>query len=777
MLHTDHAILKHARQICSKVNSYSSQMESLSDDDFPKMTLRFKERIADGESLDDLEAEAFALVREAAFRILGQKPYDEQVIGAAIMHQGDIAEMHTGSGKTLTVTMPVYLSALEGNGVHVITVNEYLATRDASWMGQVYRFLGLSVGVNLHSLTPEEKREAFLKDITYTINSELGFDYLRDNMVSKASDRVLRGLHYVFIDEIDSVLIDDARTPLIISGATKASASLYELADRFAKRLKPPVYADDDFSHEHLLSGDYEIDTRSRSVYLSEEGIHKAERFFKTENLYDPAHASLNHAIAQALKANFAMKKDVEYILKDQDVLLVDPSTGRAMDGREFSDGLQQAIQAKEGAAIQKEHQTSASITYQNFFRLYKRLSGMTGTAKTEEEEFLSTYNMRVIPVPDHRPVIRKDYPDKIYLRQKDKYRAIVNEAAMRHHSRQPVLIGTPSVEVSMIIDTLLNEAGLDHTLLNALNDAAEAEIIADAGKPGAITVATNMAGRGTDIKLTRTSRSLGGLAVIGVERHDSRRIDQQLQGRSGRQGDPGISQFYVSLEDPLIQRFGDDKLKSRSENDPKNSRAITSRFLSRMVTEAQKRVEGAGFDARKRVLEYDEILRRQRESVYQLRNELLDQENIHPQITDMMQEYACELQDHTDSSQELGARLGPFLENVKPNQNLKALGAVDLGTWLVKSYENRTAAAGEKRNVIEKNVMLQILDRLWMEHMEIMTRLRNSISLRSYGQNRPLEAYIQEGYSLYENMIRQLKQDTVSFLLMLSPAVEERSG
>ncbi|MBQ5555923.1 MAG: preprotein translocase subunit SecA, partial [Erysipelotrichaceae bacterium] len=555
------------------------------------------ERLANGETLDDIQTEAFAVAREAAKRVIGEFPFFCQLEGAYVLHRGDIAEMKTGEGKTLTSVMAVYLNALEGKGVHVVTVNEYLAQRDSEWMGQIHRFLGLTVGLNLRALTPAQKRAAYECDITYTTNSEVGFDYLRDNMVTRVEDRVLRELNFALVDEVDSILIDESRTPLIISGGEKKTANLYINADRFVKRLKKDE--------------DYVIDVKDKNVQLTEEGVHKGEKAFNVENLYDLDNTSLVHYIAQALKANYIMTRDVEYVVEDNEVIIVDQNTGRKMPGREYSDGLHQAIQAKEGVPIKQETTTWATITYQNFFRLYNKLAGMTGTAKTEEEEFLSIYNMRVVEIPTNKPVARIDYPDLVFGTKKAKYNALLEEVKELYAKGQPVLVGTISVETSELISRMFKQARIKHEVLNAKNHAREAEIIAKAGREGSVTIATNMAGRGTDIKLTERSRELGGLVVLGSERHESRRIDNQLRGRSGRQGDPGYSRFYVSLEDELMVRFGSERIAGLFEQ--MGDIPIENKTVSKAISSAQKRVEGLNFDIRKALLDYDDVMRQQR--------------------------------------------------------------------------------------------------------------------------------------------------------------------
>ena len=617
LVSSDKRTLAKLEKKAEQVMALEETMRKLSQEEMVAQTNAFKERVQNGESLDDLLPEAYAAAREAARRVLGEHPYKVQIMGAIAMHQGDIAEMKTGEGKTLTATMCVYLNALAGKGVHVVTVNEYLAERDAQWMGEIYRYLGLTVGVNKRELLPVNKREAYNCDITYTTNSELGFDYLRDNMVTNVKDRTQRPLWMAVIDEVDSILIDESRTPLIISGGKKKTANLYIQADQFVKRLKKPVYEEDKRTGEKkLVSGGYEIDEKTRQVMLSEEGVKAAERFFRVKNLYDVEHTQLVHHITQALRANYIMKNEVEYVVsEEQEIVIVDQFTGRLMKGREYSDGLHQAIEAKEGVPIKEESSTLATITYQNFFRLYTKLAGMTGTAKTEEEEFLSTYNMRVIEIPTNRPIARIDYPDAIFATQQLKFAALVNEVKELHAKGQPVLVGTIAVETSELISKMLKKERIPHEVLNAKNHAREAEIIAKAGQVGSVTIATNMAGRGTDIKLSEESRALGGLAVLGSERHESRRIDNQLRGRSGRQGDPGFSRFYVSMEDSLMVRFGGEKLNGLFNQ--LGDQQIESKMVTKSITQAQKRVEGYNFDARKQLLEYDDVLRKQREIMY----------------------------------------------------------------------------------------------------------------------------------------------------------------
>ena len=620
LFNSDKKILDEVEKATVPVDELKDQMASLSDDELKHKTVEFRERLKNGETLDDIRVEAFAVAREAAKRVIGEYPFFCQLEGAYVLHKGDIAEMKTGEGKTLTSVMAVYLNALEGKGVHVITVNEYLAQRDSEWMGQIHRFLGLTVGLNLRALTPAQKRQAYECDITYTTNSEVGFDYLRDNMVTRVEDRVLRQLNFALVDEVDSILIDESRTPLIISGGEKKTANLYINADRFVKHLKKDE--------------DYVIDVKDKNVQLTEEGVHKGEKAFGVENLYDIENTSLVHYINEALRANYIMTRDVEYVVEDKEVIIVDQNTGRKMPGREYSDGLHQAIQAKEGVPIKQETTTMATITYQNFFRLYNKLAGMTGTAKTEEEEFLSIYNMRVVEIPTNRPVQRIDYPDLVFGTKRAKYNALLEEVKELYAKGQPVLVGTISVETSELISRMFKQARIRHEVLNAKNHAREAEIIAKAGKEGSVTIATNMAGRGTDIKLTEKSRELGGLAVLGSERHESRRIDNQLRGRSGRQGDPGFSRFYVSLEDELMVRFGSDRISSLFEQ--MGDIPIENKTVSKAISSAQKRVEGLNFDIRKALLDYDDVMRQQRETMYAQRNYILENEDIHSVVENM---------------------------------------------------------------------------------------------------------------------------------------------
>lgn len=773
--------LKKLEKTADQVLALEPKMQALSDEELKDKTREYRERLEKGETVDDLLPEAFATAREAAFRVINEKPYKVQIMGSVAMHRGDIAEMKTGEGKTLTATMAVYLNALSGQGVHVITVNEYLAGRDAAWMGEIYRFLGLSVGVNKRELSPREKREAYACDITYTTNSELGFDYLRDNMVTDVKDRVMRGLHVAFVDEVDSVLIDESRTPLIISGGKKQTANLYIAADRFVKTLVKPEYEFDKSTKENkLLSGDYDIDEKTRQVMLTDDGVAKAEKYFGLDNLYDLDHTQLVHHINQALRANYIMMREVEYVVNDeQEIVIVDQFTGRMMPGRAYSDGLHQAIEAKEGVPIKEETSTLATITYQNFFRLYEKLAGMTGTAKTEEEEFLSTYNMKVIVIPTNRPIARQDLPDEIYSRKESKYRALVNKVKELHEKGQPVLVGTIAVETSELISNMLDAEKIPHEVLNAKNHAREAEIVAKAGRPGSVTIATNMAGRGTDIKLTEQSRKLGGLAVLGSERHESRRIDNQLRGRSGRQGDPGFSRFYVSLEDSLIVRFGGDKLQALFNK--MGDEQIESKAVTKSITMAQKRVEGFNFDTRKTLLDYDDVLRRQREIIYAQRNKILESEEVHDLVKVILEkaiDQAMQANLSNEKKQSVDAAgLAKSLE-MMGLQDDKAIHAEELEgksfdevrdylydkVW--NGYENEIKDVRSQFLPFEKTVVLRNIDRNWIEHIDRMDKLRSGIYLRSYAQNNPLQQYVQEGFDMFKDMNTRIDREIAFFLM-----------
>lgn len=788
--------LRELEKMADKVLALEPQMKKLSDDELREKTNEYRNRLSAGETIDDILYEAFATAREAAYRVINEKPYKVQIMGSLAMHKGDIAEMKTGEGKTLTATMAVYTNALAGQGVHVITVNEYLAGRDAAWMGEIYRFLGLTVGVNKRELRAKEKRAAYACDITYTTNSELGFDYLRDNMVTSVDDRVMRGLNMAIIDEVDSVLIDESRTPLIISGGKKQTANLYVAADTFVKTLTAPEYETDKFTHEKILiSGDYDIDEKTRQVMLSEVGVTKAEAFFKIENLYDIEHTQLVHHINQALKANYIMMREVEYVVsEDQEIVIVDQFTGRMMPGRAYSDGLHQAIEAKEGVPVKEETSTLATITYQNFFRLYTKLAGMTGTAKTEEEEFLNTYNMKVIVIPTNRAIARRDLPDEVYARKELKYAALVEEVKRLYEKGQPVLVGTIAVETSELISVLLQKENIPHQLLNAKNHAKEAEIVAKAGRPKSVTIATNMAGRGTDIKLTAQSRELGGLAVLGSERHESRRIDNQLRGRSGRQGDPGFSRFYVSLEDSLMVRFGGDKLQSlmsKAGDEP-----IESKMITKSITMAQKRVEGFNFDMRKNLLDYDDVLRRQREIIYRQRNVILESEDVHDMVRDIFEKTveqtlqlnlvegkkavvdpagfckSLEMMGLKDEDQDLVAQSKgekTIKRSIHP-LDIKDKSYDEIRNFTVErmwsAYEEEILPVKRQFFPFEKTVVLRNIDRNWIQHIDLMDKLRSGIYLRSYAQNNPLQQYVEEGFQMFDEMNRRTDREIAFFLL-----------
>ena len=753
--------------LADQVIELDEEMQKLSDEELKNKTQEFKDRLKNGETLEDIKVEAFAVVREAAYRVIKEKPFKVQVIGGFAIHYGNIAEMKTGEGKTLTSTMPAYLNALTGEGVHIITVNEYLAGRDAEWMGSIYRFLGLTVGVNYRELTSEEKKNAYNCDIMYSTNNEIGFDYLRDNMVVKAQDRVARPFNFAIVDEVDSVLIDEARTPLIISGGSMNSANLYIQADKFAKTLKE--------------NKGYIYDEQTKAVSLDKEGIDKAEKKFGVSNLYDINNSTLVHFINQALKANFAMKRDFDYVVEDGEVVIVDPFTGRLMKGRNYSDGLHQAIEAKEGVKIQEETKTLATITFQNLFRMYKKLSGMTGTAKTEEEEFRDIYNMYVICIPTNKPVIREDFKDLIFATKQGKYKAIINEIKERHAKGQPVLVGTIAVETSELISSMLKKEHIPHEVLNAKNNAREAEIIAKAGNKGAVTIATNMAGRGTDIKLTDEVKELGGLCVIGTERHESRRIDNQLRGRSGRQGDPGFSQFCVSFEDDLMVRFGTDRAKIMLERVGfSGDLSIRNGMLSKSVESAQKRIEGNNYDIRKTLLQYDDVINQQREIIYERRNEILDNENIHEMILDTIKNY-CELQveSHLNDENKLASNelselleaVNELLRNKIEFKDIENKSIDEINSFIydkfVTEYENKIKnIPANIHQEFERAIALRVIDTHWMEHINTMSVLREGIHLRGYAQEDPLRAYTTEGYELFDNLLDVIDKEVVTFLM-----------
>ena len=778
--------VKSLAKLADKVLAKEEEYASFSDEQLQNKAEEFKEYIEEekekgrvvADILDDILVDAFATAREGAFRALGMKPYKVQVMGGIALHRGDIAEMRTGEGKTLTATMPVYLNALAGDGVHVVTVNEYLSKRDAEEMGVLYNYLGLSVGLNLNSMNSEEKRAAYNADITYSTNNELGFDYLRDNMVKSVEARVQRPLNYAIIDEVDSVLIDEARTPLIISGEGQESTSLYQVANAFVKTLKRA-------EEEDGSDGDYTLDVKTKAIQLSENGIDKAESYFGLKNLYDLKNVDLTHHINQALKANYTMALDVDYVVaEDGEILIVDQFTGRTMPGRRFSEGLHQAIEAKEGVAIQKESKTMATITFQNFFRMYKKLSGMTGTAKTEEEEFRNIYNMYVTTIPTNKPIMRIDAPDFIYSTMEAKFNAVAREVKECYDRGQPVLLGTVSIETSELVSRLLYKYGVPHKVLNAKQNESEAEIIKQAGQKGSITIATNMAGRGTDIKLGEGVRELGGLAVIGTERHESRRIDNQLRGRSGRQGDPGYSRFYLSLEDELMVRFGADRLQrlmGKTDDTP-----LESKMVSRSVESAQKRVEGNNYDARKQVLQYDDVLRKQREIMYAERNEVLENEVV-TDIIDRMTEEAVEktieyatqtLEAHSEKeeTEEIVKSLNekflgqcPIKEDeyseVMSDEEIKRLALEKINN----EYEQKRELLGdETMNSFERYILLNVIDDRWTDHIDQMDQLRKGIFLRSYGQIDPLREYKNEGHEMFEYMIDEIECEVVANLLRI---------
>ena len=759
--------LQRFESIAREIDALDSVYSKLSDEELQHKTIEFKERLAKGETLEDIKVEAFATVREAAYRTIGEKPFFVQILGGLAIHYGNIAEMKTGEGKTLTCTMPAYLNALTGEGVHIVTVNEYLVGVAADWMGKVYNFLGLTVGKNYRDSSVEEKKAAYNCDIMYSTNNEIGFDYLRDNMVIKASDRVMRPFNFVIVDEVDSILIDEARTPLIISGGSMHSANLYKQADSFAKKLRE--------------NDGYVYDEKLKAVTLDDKGVSEAEKYFRVNNLYDINNSTLVHFINQALRANFAMKKDFDYVVENGEVIIVDPFTGRLMKGRNYSDGLHQAIEAKEGVRIQEETKTLATITFQNLFRMYKKISGMTGTAKTEEEEFRDIYNMYVIQIPTNKPVIREDFGDLLFATKKGKYKAIVNEIKDRHAKGQPILVGTIAVETSELISEMLKKEHIPHEVLNAKNHAREAEIIAKAGEKGAVTIATNMAGRGTDIKLTDEVKDLGGLAVIGTERHESRRIDNQLRGRSGRQGDPGFSQFCVSFEDDLMVRFGTDRAKTILQRVGfSDDMSIRNRMLSSSVETAQKRIEGNNYDMRKTILQYDDVINKQREVIYGMRNEVLDTNDIHSVVIDMIKNYISALvEDHIAPEgyltiNDLSEILEAINQVVKNDITIEELDAqksdVVINTLcekVISEYEEKLSSIpSEIVSEFEKAISLRVIDTHWMEHINTMSILKEGIHLRGYAQENPLRAYTTEGYELFEDLLDTIDKETTMFLL-----------
>src|SRR5690625_538207 len=752
-----------------QIEALEPKYEKLSDDQLQQKTEEFKQRYKNGESLDDMLVEAYAVVREASKRVLGMRPYTTQLIGAVSLHNGNIAEMQTGEGKSQASTMPAYLNALAGKGVHIITVNDYLAERDAKEMGELYTFLGLTVGLNGNGLSKEEKREAYHCDITYGTNNEYGFDYLRDNMVLYKEQMVQRPLNFAIIDEVDSILIDEARTPLIISGSAKKSASHYQQVNSFVATLNQ--------------EGDYTFDEKTKGVQLTEEGFNKAERFFNIENLFDLSHVTLTHHINQALKAHVSMHRDTDYVIEEGEVVIVDQFTGRLMKGRRYSDGLHQAIEAKEGLQIQNESMTLASITFQNFFRMYNKLAGMTGTAKTEEEEFRNIYNMDVIAIPTNRPIVRDDRPDLIYKSMEGKFQAVVDSIKERHENGQPVLVGTVAVETSELISNLLRKAGVKHDVLNAKNHYREAEIIENAGQKGSITIATNMAGRGTDIKLGDGVIDLGGLAVIGTERHESRRIDNQLRGRSGRQGDPGMSQFFLSMEDELMRRFGSDNLKNMMERlGMDDDQPIESKMVSRAVESAQKRVEGNNFDARKTVLSYDDVLREQREIIYKQRFDVINAEDDLREIVEQMIESTVNrvIGTHTQDDDEDNWDYKAIIEYVHGNlleaeditiADIEGKEPEEIKEHIMELVEKRyndkeEELTPEQMREFEKVILLRTVDTKWMDHIDQMDQLRQGIHLRAYGQNDPLREYQIEGFNMFEAMIESIEEEAAKYIM-----------
>ncbi len=759
--------LRRFRGIADKVMALEEEYSNLTDTELQDKTEQFKDRLREGETLDDILVEAFATAREASFRVIGERHFYVQILGALAIHYGNIAEMKTGEGKTLTAVLPAYLNALTGDGVHIITVNEYLVTRDAEWMGGILRFLGLTVAANIRSMSSKEKQDAYNCDILYSTNSEIGFDYLRDNMVVKKEERVQRKLNFAIIDEVDSILIDEARTPLIISGGEMTNANLYIQADQYAKSLK--------------AEKDYIFDEKTRSVNLTEEGSDKAEKAFHIDNLYDIENATLLHFINQALRANYSMKRDIDYVVQDNEIVIVDQFTGRLMKGRAYSDGLHQAIEAKEGVNINQETKTLATITIQNLFRMYKKLAGMTGTAKTEEEEFRNIYNMYVIEIPTNKEVIRIDAPDLVYATKEAKYKAIIEFVKEKYQEGQPVLIGTIAIETSELISSLLKQAHIPHEVLNAKNHEREAEIISKIGLNKSVTIATNMAGRGTDIKLSDEIRALGGLCVVGTERHESRRIDNQLRGRSGRQGDPGYTQFFVSMKDDLMVRFGSDRIGTMMENMGLGDQAIRSKAFTKSVGTAQKRVEGNNFDIRKNLLQYDDVMNNQREIIYDKRNKILDNESIHEMVLTTFRHHIEDLvkshiapegylteDDYKEIMEFANENLLKKDIKIKEIEDKKEEELIDyLSKLVINEYEEKIKdIPPEVTQEFEKVITLQVLDNYWMEHINTMSHLREGIHLRGYAQEDPLRAYTMEGFDLFDSMLQKIDKDVSIFLL-----------
>ncbi|MBL3647932.1 preprotein translocase subunit SecA [Bacillus vallismortis] len=761
--------LNRYEKVANDIDAIRGDYENLSDDDLKHKTIEFKERLEKGATTDDLLVEAFAVVREASRRVTGMFPFKVQLMGGVALHDGNIAEMKTGEGKTLTSTLPVYLNALTGKGVHIVTVNEYLASRDAEQMGEIFEFLGLTVGLNLNSLSKDEKREAYAADITYSTNNELGFDYLRDNMVLYKEQMVQRPLHFAVIDEVDSILIDEARTPLIISGQAAKSTKLYVQANAFVRTLK--------------AEKDYTYDIKTKGVQLTEEGMTKAEKAFGIDNLFDVKHVALNHHINQSLKAHAAMQKDVDYVVEDDQVVIVDSFTGRLMKGRRYSEGLHQAIEAKEGLEIQNESMTLATITFQNYFRMYEKLAGMTGTAKTEEEEFRNIYNMQVVTIPTNKPVVRDDRPDLIYRSMEGKFKAVAEDVAQRYMTGQPVLVGTVAVETSELISKLLKNKGIPHQVLNAKNHEREAQIIEEAGQKGAITIATNMAGRGTDIKLGEGVKELGGLAVVGTERHESRRIDNQLRGRSGRQGDPGITQFYLSMEDELMRRFGAERTMAMLDRfGMDDSTPIQSKMVSRAVESSQKRVEGNNFDSRKQLLQYDDVLRQQREVIYKQRFEVIDSENLREIVENMIKSSLERAIAAYTPREELPEewKLDGLVELVNTTyldegkleksdifgKEPDEMHELIMDRIMTKYNEKEEKFGEEQMREFEKVIVLRAVDSKWMDHIDAMDQLRQGIHLRAYAQTNPLREYQMEGFAMFEHMIESIEDEVAKFVM-----------
>ncbi|AAP12054.1 preprotein translocase subunit SecA [Bacillus cereus] len=759
--------IKRMQKTVEQIDALESSIKPLTDEQLKGKTLEFKERLTKGETVDDLLPEAFAVVREAATRVLGMRPYGVQLMGGIALHEGNISEMKTGEGKTLTSTLPVYLNALTGKGVHVVTVNEYLAQRDASEMGQLHEFLGLTVGINLNSMSREEKQEAYAADITYSTNNELGFDYLRDNMGLYKEECVQRPLHFAIIDEVDSILVDEARTPLIISGQAQKSTELYMFANAFVRTLENEK--------------DYSFDVKTKNVMLTEDGITKAEKAFHIENLFDLKHVALLHHINQGLRAHVVMHRDTDYVVQEGEIVIVDQFTGRLMKGRRYSEGLHQAIEAKEGVEIQNESMTLATITFQNYFRMYEKLSGMTGTAKTEEEEFRNIYNMNVIVIPTNKPIIRDDRADLIFKSMEGKFNAVVEDIVNRHKKGQPVLVGTVAIETSELISKMLTRKGVRHNILNAKNHAREADIIAEAGIKGAVTIATNMAGRGTDIKLGDDVKNVG-LAVIGTERHESRRIDNQLRGRAGRQGDPGVTQFYLSMEDELMRRFGSDNMKAMMDRlGMDDSQPIESKMVSRAVESAQKRVEGNNYDARKQLLQYDDVLRQQREVIYKQRQEVMESDNLRGIIEGMMKstvERAVAL--HTQEEIEEDWNIKGLVDYLNTNllqdgdvkeEELRRLAPEEMSEPIIEKLierynEKEKLMPEEQMREFEKVVVFRVVDTKWTEHIDAMDHLREGIHLRAYGQIDPLREYQMEGFAMFESMVASIEEEISRYIM-----------